>query len=144
MIIISKGVEIIIDDNIKNVVDIKKIKYDNSNGYARIGSKYLHRILINAKEGEVVDHINGNRVDNRLENLRIVTKSLNNYNRVTSNKYGRGIYFDKYGNRFRAVISHNNKTEKLGSFKTLQDAQKKYNERAFEIYGNDAKLHTIS
>ncbi len=144
MIIISKGVEIIIDDNIKNVVDIKKIKYDNSNGYARIGSKYLHRILINAKEGEVVDHINGNRVDNRLENLRIVTKSLNNYNRVTSNKYGRGIYFDKYGNRFRAVISHNNKTEKLGSFKTLQDAQKKYNERACEIYGNDAKLHTIS
>lgn len=98
---------------------------------------------MDAKKGEIIDHINGNKTDNRLSNLRKVTKSLNNYNRLNHNKLGRGIYFDKYGQRYRAVISHNNKTEKLGSFKNIDDAKKAYNKRAVEIYGDSALIHAM-
>jgi alpha-L-fucosidase len=140
MIVNSKGVEIVLDDHF--YIDFSKIKYDASNGYARIGKTYLHRMIISAKNGQIIDHINQNKLDNRLCNLRIVSKSLNNYNKQIENKLGRGIYYDKYGKRYRACISHNNKTEKLGSFKMIEDAKIKYNKRALEIYGKDAILHT--
>ena len=139
MILKINDIEILLNDNID--LDITKIRYDKSNGYAKINGKYLHRLIINAKNGEIVDHINRNKLDNRIENLRIVNKSLNNYNKEINNLLGRGIYFDKAGNRFRACISYQNKTEKLGSFKSIDKAKESYNKRAIEIYGNNAILH---
>ena len=141
MIIKVDSIDLLIDDDAN--VEIHRLRYDKSNGYIKIGKKYLHRVLMDAKDGEIIDHINGNKVDNRMSNLRKVNKSLNNYNKQIDNKLGRGIYYDKYGKRYRACISHNNKTEKLGSFKNINDAKIKYNERAKEIYGNAAILHKI-
>lgn len=124
-----------------------KIRYDKSNGYFRIyfGSKYLylHRYIINAKKGEIVDHIDRNKSNNKRENLRIVSASLNCYNTDVKNVNGRGIYFDKSGHRFRACISFKNKTLKLGSFKNIKDAKIAYNIKAKEIYGADAFQHEI-
>jgi hypothetical protein len=126
-----------------------KIRYDKQSGYYRCfegDSKkydYLHRIIIGAKKNEIVDHINRKRFDNRRENLRIVSNKLNNYNCEVKNPNGRGIYFDKSGNRYRACISHQNKTLKLGSFKNIDDAKKAYNKKAFELYGADAYQHNI-
>lgn len=124
-----------------------KLRYDKSNGYYRVTInrkyQYLHRFLLGAKKGDVVDHIDRNKHNNLRENLRIVTISLNNYNRDTKNKLGRGIYFDNHGNRYRACISHNNKTIKLGSFKDILDAKKAYNTKALEIHGDNAELHAI-
>lgn len=59
----------------------------------RVGEKWynmkLHRIIMSAKQGEIIDHINGIPWDNRSENLRISNKSLNGYNRhKTSGKSG--------------------------------------------------------
>lgn len=125
-----------------------KIRLDKSNGYCRIYFKnnyqYLHRFIIDAKKGEIVDHIDRNRLNNSRDNLRIVSKKLNNYNRKVENELGRGIYFDKSGNRYRACISHSNKTLKLGSFKSIIDAKIAYNKKSFEIYGNDGFKHEIN
>lgn len=57
----------------------------------------LHRILLNAQEGDVVDHINGDTLDNRRENLRITTTSGNNKNRKGYSKTGWKFftYFDR-------------------------------------------------
>ena len=138
---IIKGVELFLDDN--SNIDINKIYFDKSVGYFKYNGKYLHRIIIGAEKGQIVDHINRNKTDNRISNLRIVSTALNNYNKVINNKLGRGIYFDKYGNRYRAVISNNNKTEKLGRFKDINLAKLAYNKRALELYGKDAFIHNI-
>lgn len=124
-----------------------KIRLDKSNGYFRVYFNktyvYLHRFIINAKKGEIVDHIDRNKLNNKRENLRIVSYSLNAYNKEISNKNGRGIYFDKAGNRYRACISFNNKTLKLGSFKIIKEAKIAYNLKAKEIYGENAFQHII-
>lgn len=123
-----------------------KVYFDKSIGYFRIcksKSSLLHRVIMNAKKGDIVDHINRDTTDNRRCNLRLVSKSLNNYNRDSKNKLGRGIYFDKFGNRYRACISVNNKTLKLGSSKDINVVKDLYNKKALEIYGNDAFQHII-
>ena len=53
------------------------------------------------------------------------------------------IYFDKCGSRYRACISHKNKTLKLGSFKDIESAKRAYNAKAYEIYKENAVLHDI-
>jgi len=129
------------------LVERHKIRLDKSNGYFRIylGKKYqyLHRFIIGAKKGEIVDHIDRNKLNNSRDNLRIASCSLNCYNKEVINKNGRGIYFDKYGSRYRACISYKNKTLKLGSFKTIIEAKIAYNNKAKEIYGNDAFIHDV-
>ena len=123
-----------------------KIKKDKNSGYYRIyfddgHYEYLHRFIMSAKKGEIVDHIDRDRSNNYKENLRIVSKKINNYNRNSNNILGRGIYFDKSGNRYRACISNNNKTLKLGSFKNIIDAKIAYNKKALELYGDVAFQH---
>jgi len=125
-----------------------KVYYDKSNGYYRVRGKgsgyiYLHRLILGATKGQIVDHKNRNKHDNRRENLRIVSHKLNNYNQKVKNPLGRGIYFDKFGNRFRACLSDKNKTLKLGSFKTINEAKIAYNKKALEMYGVNAFQHNI-
>ena len=136
-----------IDEKDKFLLNEYNILLDKSNGYfiatKESTKQYLHRLILKAKKGDIVDHINQDKTDNRRCNLRIVSKNLNNYNRTVSSKYGRGVYFDKSGNRFRACISQNNKTIKLGSFKNYNDAKIAYNKKAKEIYGEDAFQHDI-
>lgn len=139
---------LIISDTDRELIKDFKLCFDESNGYFRLhkGNKriYLHRYLMDAKKGDIVDHIDRNKCNNKRDNLRIVSKSLNNYNKDIINPLGRGIYFDKAGNRYRACISFNDRTLKLGSFKNINDAKLKYNEKSLEIYGNDAYQHLIT
>ena len=132
----------------EELLKLYRILFDKNSGYFRVylgkgKYTYLHRLIVNAQKGDIVDHIDRNRQNNTRENLRIVTSATNNYNREIKNKLGRGIYFDKFGNRFRACISHENKTLKLGSFKTLIEAKEAYNKKAVELRGDDAYLHVI-
>ena len=132
----------------EELLKLYRISFDKNSGYFRVylgkgEYTYLHRLIVNAQKGDIVDHIDRNRQNNTRENLRIVTRATNNYNKEIKNKLGRGIYFDKFGNRFRACISHENKTLKLGSFKTLIEAKEAYNKKAVELRGDDAYLHVI-
>jgi alpha-L-fucosidase len=139
---------LLLSEEDKKCLDLKKIYYDASNGYYRIRFKnckyqYLHRYLMGAKKEDIIDHIDRNKHNNQRSNLRFATAKLNGYNKHVENKLGRGIYFDKFGNRYRACISHNNITLKLGSFKTINEAKIKYNEKALEIYGSDSFQHIV-
>lgn len=98
----------------------------------------LHRFLSNCPKGMVVDHIDGDPMNNRKVNLRICTLNENNINRKMNknNKTGhKGILYmnDDYVNKWHAYIRINTKRICLGYFSTYEeavqvreDAEKKY------------------
>jgi len=70
-----------------------------------------------------VDHINRNRLDNRISNLRVVTRSVNAHNSPSRGKSGvKGVSFKKRDKVWAAYITVNYKTQHLGSFKNFADA----------------------
>jgi hypothetical protein len=136
--------------NFKNHVNGKIFKLQtNRDGYKTININSIqklfkiHRLVAqafipNPDNKPMVDHINGDRGDNRVENLRWVTNSENNYNSKipTTNKSGfKGVRWDKSDKRWRASIGHNNKTIHLGSFTNKEDAIKARQLKANELFG---------
>lgn len=89
--------------------------YEMKSGYisSRINgvAVYLHRFLLGDSSMKI-DHINGDRTDNRRENLRFVTDAQNVMNRgiQSNNKSGvTGVYYDKFRCRWIASLTHNGK-----------------------------------
>lgn len=119
--------------------------------YVRLkDNRYMHRAIMERvlgrtlKRTEKVDHINGNGLDNRRENLRVVTHSQNLANRSitkkTANRF-KGITQCKRTGHWQAKIMVNYKTIYLGTYKTDEDAAKKYDWAAICYFGDNAKLN---
>lgn len=108
----------------------------------------LHRFLINANKGEIVDHINDNNNtinNNTLDNLRINTNSGNNHNRIKSkNKSSQYIGVSANKTRYNAKIVKDSIIYRLGSYKTEVEAAIAYNLKAEDIYKEFANLNKIS
>lgn len=106
---------------------------------------YLHRLVMGLehRDGKIVDHINGNRLDNRKENLRICTIPENARNCISRrSKHGfKGVQKNKKRNKFQAVIRINRKEKWLGYFNTPEDAARAYDCAAKELHGEFAKLN---
>ena len=103
--------------------------YDGGYAKARHRGKTLkiHRYIMNPPADMEVDHINHNPLDNRRENLRIVSHVVNmaNRGRQSNNKTGtNGVYFNKRLKRYYAQINVNGQRKHLGCFKTLEEAVK--------------------
>lgn len=94
----------------------------------------LHRLIL--PEAALVDHLNGNPLDNRRRNLRSVTRAQNAQNRRGRNGRTKGIHFSQ--NRWRAAIRINDVPIYLGSFVRQEDAQEAYNRAALEAWGEYA------
>jgi hypothetical protein len=102
----------------------------------------IHRLITNAPKGMVVDHINGDGLDNRRENLRLCTVAENNKNRRrnSNNTSGyKGVRRDTY--KYKAAIKSENKLIHLGMFSSPEDAARAYDKAAKEIFGKFAKLN---
>lgn len=103
---------------------------------------WMHRVIMNAKKGEYVDHINWDGLDNRRCNLRIATVSQNNFH-SPSRKLGRsgfrGIH-QHVGRRkpWQARIGYNGREYMLGSFTTLEEARAVRLRAEREFYGEFA------
>lgn len=98
-------------------------------------------------DGKCVDHINGNRLDNRKSNLRLCTRTENNHNMKLSsrNKSGaKGVYVQSK-NRLRVSIMVNGKNIYIGTFPNteagLKQAKTAYNNAAIKYYGEFAYLN---
>jgi hypothetical protein len=110
-------------------------------------SVLLHRYLLNAKKGNIVDHINdnGNTVkNNTLANLRISTPTGNSHNKTKlSNKTSQyiGVSFAKY--KFNAKITKDNVKYNLGNYNTEVEAAIAYNLKAKQLYKEFANTNTI-
>ena len=89
-----------------------------------------------------VDHINGNRDDNRIVNLREATRSENNINSIipSNNTSGhKGCYYDKRRDCWYAEIWVNKKKVYLGRFESAQSAGDAYQAAAKKHYGEFAR-----
>ncbi len=99
----------------------------------------LHRFLMKCPNGFVVDHINGNKLDNRKENLRICTQSDNTKNHIllSNNTTGvSGVRWNKTNKNWRVFIGN----KSIGSFKNFDDAvkaRKAAEEKYFGEYSYD-------
>jgi hypothetical protein len=70
---------------------------------------------------QVIDHINRDKLDNRIVNLRSVTPQQNQFNRG-----GKGYCYDNKSNKYKAYISVNSKDIHLGLFNTPEEATDAY------------------
>lgn len=120
-----------------------ELGYISANGYVRTeiqGKKYyVHRLIFLYHHGYFpanVDHINGNRLDNRLENLREATSAQNNHNRSQDrrNKSGfKGVCWSKAVKKWHVQVGISNFQQSFGYFDDIeladlvaQEARDKY------------------
>lgn len=104
----------------------------------------LHRFIVNAPAGMVVDHINMDITDNRKSNLRVCTVAENTRNRNVrkdSASGHKGVYYRKDHKSYIAYIVHNRKRIVLGERKHKLDAINLYNKAAKELFGEFARLN---
>lgn len=99
---------------------------------------YMHREITNCPEGREVDHINGNGLDNRKINLRIVTREQNMWNQKINkrNKSGyTGVYWNKLNKNWRTRFQIGDKIIEVGSFKDKYEAVLAYERKIAEYRG---------
>jgi hypothetical protein len=105
----------------------------------------MHRVILGAQPGQIVDHVNRNTLDNRRANLRFVTVSQSNQNtRLLSarNKSGfRGVHWSSASKKWRASINLNDRSIHLGVFNSIKDAALAYNTAARELHRDFAQLN---
>src|ERR1700724_2888801 len=114
---------------------------------------YMHRVIMEMmllrplEQGELVDHIDGDALNNCRCNLRIATRLQNRLNSkkrtdVTSSKY-KGVEWYKSIGRWIARITVNKKQLSLGTFSNEEDAASAYNEAAIRYFGEYACLNDV-
>jgi hypothetical protein len=106
------------------------------------GTMLLHRVIVGPMpKGMVVDHINGNTLDNRRENLRVVSWAENSRNRSgpNANKESTpymGVYKHRHCDTYFVDIKVNNKSKRIsGGFKTAEEAHEARKAAERELWG---------
>ena len=113
-------------------------------GRRRQATLKMHRLVADTPKGMVTDHINGDGLDNRKQNLRICTNAENSRNRgksKTSTSGYKGVYWNKRDKLWYVHIGHNKKLLYLGCFKDKKEAAKAYDRKAIELHGEFAKFN---
>lgn len=104
---------------------------------------YMHREIMKPEDHLSVDHINGNSLDNRISNMRVVTHSQNLKNLKVNarNKSGfKGVSFIKNDKKWLASIQVNGKSKSLGRYLTKEDAYKAYCDASKEFHGEFGRI----
>ena len=112
-------------------------KRSDGNGYYAINSQgqRMHRVLMGVDDDRIVDHRDGDGLNNRKANIRTGTQSQNCVNRKTTpGSYLRGTRKKK--NSWQAYIKFQGKQRSLGYFKTEQEAHMAYMAEARKIHGD--------
>jgi hypothetical protein len=111
------------------------------------GTVYMHRLIAGAAKGFDVDHIDGNGLNNRRNNLRVCTHAQNIANQRISraNTSGfKGVSWDKRRGAWEAHIKFQQKKRFLGYFSDKADAARAYNAKAVELFGEFASINQVA
>lgn len=143
---LTKGKFAIVDDSDWYLLSSSSWSYSKS-GYAvaKVNKKivFMHRIIMGEPNCSV-DHINGNTLDNRRNNLRLASHSQNTKNRKkTKNRSSKfkGVDFQKRSGTWRARIKVEYRSIYLGQFSSEVEAARAYNKAALIYFGEFARLN---
>lgn len=103
---------------------------------------YMHRVILEAPKGCQVDHINGNRLDNRRENIRLCsqTENIRAYMRPSAKTSPyRGVCWASRPGRWLARITVNYRTIHIGHYHTELEAAAAYDAAARLHFGTFAQ-----
>jgi len=129
--------KILVDKEDEHLIKNKRWRL-NAYGYPIIS---IHSLLMTPPKGMVVDHINGNRLDNRKCNLRVCTHAENSMNTKisTANTSGfKGVSKSRSGKKWRARLTVNRKIAYLGVFDSKEEAHIMYCFGATHYFGEFA------
>ncbi len=138
--------------NVKNIKTDKILKpYIDSMGYRRVdlfinNKKYVkkvHRLVLttfenNPENKKCIDHIDNDRSNNELFNLRFVTHQQNNFNksmRIDNTSGTKGVYYCKRYKKWCAQIRINRKHIHIGYYENIEDAIKARQDKSKELFG---------
>lgn len=140
-------IDLLLDEEDRHLLK-GRTPFIEAKGYVRI--KYqgkahkVHRLVLGLEDRDIqIDHINGNKLDNRKENLRICTGQENARNRKVrsdSQTGVKGVSITKEGNYKARIQINKNKRICLGTFNTLTEARDAYNKAAAEYFKEFAYL----
>lgn len=105
---------------------------------------WMHRVILDARLGENVDHVDGDGLNNQRSNLRLATRSQNQQNQrkksPASSRF-KGVSWNKGNRKWESNIQHHHVRSHLGSFTSEVDAAKAYDSMAYRLFGEFAKLN---
>lgn len=107
------------------------------------GTRLMHRLILDAPVDMVVDHINGNGLDNRRANLRLASVSQNRVNISSPARLSKSgfIGVSRSGDKWRVQISCNGVMHSLGVFVDPVEAAHVYDRAAMKLHGEFATLN---
>jgi arginyl-tRNA--protein-N-Asp/Glu arginylyltransferase len=130
---------------VRNDTTNKIMKLSNSNGYKVVSLNCkqckVHRLVANAfipnpQKKEYVDHINNDKTDNIVSNLRWATNMENQHNsRLCVNNTSGYKGVNRHNSKWRAQIRHNGKKIDIGHFDNIEDAIEARAKKANELFG---------
>ena len=150
-IVLSSGEVCIVDDEDYDFLNQWKWKgiksksnvYAGRNARGEDGKKWkcilMHRLLLDAKKGQQVDHVNHMTLDNRRENIRLCNQSQNNANgRGYSKRASKYKGVSRNGTGWVARLKNDGVCIQLGTYKDEEAAARVYDAKALEVFGEFA------
>lgn len=101
----------------------------------------MHRLILKAKKKEIVDHKDGNGLNNNKTNIRICNLMQNRANQKAIGKTLKFKGIKKHRKKFQAHIGYKNKLIYIGTFISDIEAARAYDKKALEIFGEFANIN---
>jgi hypothetical protein len=105
----------------------------------------MHRLIMEATKDQLIDHKNGNGLDNRRDNLRFCNQiqNMQNQTRTLGKSKYKGVHWHTNNKNWVSRIQVSKKRISLGSFSSEKEAALAYNKAALSYFGEFAKLNEI-